>query len=152
MASLYSKLINSTNRNTPKFNINGWYYTKVLKVYDGDTFTAGFAIDGKVVKKSTRMYGYNSQELHGGTERTREQGQLCKQALHDMIYGKIVVMNILDFDKYGRLLVDVYVPKNREIPQNIIENDNPQEYKETNKLLYVNDWMVNNTTSVEYIL
>lgn len=111
---------------------------KVVDVYDGDTFRAIFVVPGLgVTKMCCRMLGINAPELKlprsmsPGTRHTtlsqavRARNRLCDlltncttslpserrvklQTIIDDENTKLVTLHCGGFDKYGRLLVDVY--------------------------------------------
>jgi len=79
-------------------------WVNVDKVYDGDTFRTK---DGEKV----RLLGINAPEVTHGTEPGQPFGREAKQALQQIIGGKIVRLkqDIEHRDMYGRLLAQVYL-------------------------------------------
>ena len=115
------------------FSFDGQYVAaKVVKVYDGDTIHVVFRPKGlnEWVRFRCRMIGYNSPEVRGPE---RENGGLAaRDYLNSLIMGKNVVVRLFDFDKYGRPLADVYLPKTDVL--------NPKK----NQYIHINDIMVKN--------
>lgn len=93
----------------------GQYACKVIDVYDGDTCTIIFKIHDKLEKFKFRIYGYDSPEMRVSRSLTTERRAVIKQeainaknALLSFLKGKRTVVKIRGFDKYGRLLGDLY--------------------------------------------
>ncbi len=110
MADEDIELTNATTK-TPKFTLDGCVVrAKCVKVYDGDTaqFVFRHGEGRPLFRYSCRMMGYNSAEIHGESAAERAAAQLAKAALAEKILGKVVLLNIGKFDKYGRPLVVVY--------------------------------------------
>ena len=81
---------------------------KVLKVYDGDTITIGFSLYGSLYRTQVRLLGIDTPELKGATEEERAKARAAKDALSELILGKVVLLrNTKTKDKYGRLLADL---------------------------------------------
>ena len=103
------ELLTATYKSVPKFNVDGTKQAKCIKIVDGDT--AHFAMrlyeNSPIFRFSCRFLGYNSAEIHGKTDEEKNKAQEAKKALADMILDKIVTLNILNLDKYGRPLVTV---------------------------------------------
>lgn len=91
---------------------------KVLKVYDGDTLWIALPIpENTVYKYKARLYGYNSPELkHQGSAienaESKENIELAIQAkkrLQDLVCdGSILDVELLNYDKYGRILIKIF--------------------------------------------
>lgn len=82
----------------------------VVKVYDGDTFTIAFFMYGSKVpyRISVRLRGINAAEMLGGTPRKRVKAREAQGFLHSVIFNKMVSLQNVSFEKYGRLLADVF--------------------------------------------
>lgn len=129
---LYTSLQNTTN-DTPLFEINNCCkMAKVVDVYDGDTVKACFSLDGtceRIYRFTIRMYGYNSEEIRQPkTEKDRDEKKRLalaqKKALEDMVLNKIVFIDCLGYDKYGRILGKMYMDAERvECVNDIMVND-----------------------------
>lgn len=92
-----------------EFSFEGQFKeAKVLSVYDGDTITVAFPFGGKMFKWNCRLTGVDTPELRTRNLKEKEFGYKVRDFLREKILGKIVKLSCKDFDKYGRLLVEVY--------------------------------------------
>ena len=85
-------------------------YGKVVKVYDGDTITVAAYLDSDrsvIYRFSVRLNGINSPEIKGKTENEKKLAKQSRDALYNFIYGKIIKLENISMEKYGRLLADV---------------------------------------------
>lgn len=79
---------------------------KIVKCYDGDTVTIATIMDGKRVRFSIRMLGYDCAEIRSKDPQEKKVAQWAKEYITNMIFGKIVnVVKNKGTDKYGRLLL-----------------------------------------------
>lgn len=88
---------------------------KVVDVYDGDTIRVVFRSGGRLVQHRARMAGYDSPEMkppRASATRDREiaAAVAARDALRRAVDGRLVEIACGPFDKYGRVLVTVYVP------------------------------------------
>jgi endonuclease YncB( thermonuclease family) len=112
---------------------------KIVDIYDGDTFTAMIKLfdnQSSYVKIKTRTYGYDCPEMKPSTknkDRDNEKrfAQLSKRVVSDMILNKVVKLDCMGYDKYGRLLCKVIF-----------------DYNKTE--ICLNDWMVINSYGYSY--
>lgn len=107
-------------------------YGRVIKVYDGDTITIAAKLPyalSPVYRFSVRLAGIDSPEMRGGGAKETELAQISRDALHSLIYGKIIELRNKGKEKYGRLLADIYT---------------------TDDSQHVNQWMLNNKYAVPY--
>lgn len=126
---------------TQIFTLNGTCtHARLVDVYDGDTITCVFPIFGdNYYKFNIRLNGIDTAELKGDNKlkaleaRHKILEYLCKDynynlkedclrsEIQDFLKKHIIViwLECYDFDKYGRILGDVY--KNQEI-KNTISN------------------------------
>ena len=85
---------------------------KVIKVYDGDTITIASKIpttDLPIYRFRVRLSRIDSAEIKGHTETEKKLAIQARDALHKLIFGKIVTLKNLSIEKYGRILADVYL-------------------------------------------
>lgn len=114
--------------NVQKFSLNEKEYeAKIVSVYDGDTVNAVFYYNDNLYKWSCRLDGIDTPELKTGNEKEKEMGLKVRDELRKMILDKIVKIKCKEFDKYGRLLVDIFY------------ND-----------IKINDWLLENKYAVKY--
>jgi micrococcal nuclease len=91
-----------------KFTFEGdEHEAKVLSVYDGDTITASFPFGGKMYKWKCRLDGVDTPELRTSNAKEKEFGYSVRDKLREKILGTMVTLRCGDFDKYGRLLVNI---------------------------------------------
>ena len=82
---------------------------KVISVYDGDTITVASYLKGdpQCYKFKVRLNGIDSPELRGSSSTEKHHAIESRDALKDRILDKIIHLNILGTEKYGRILGDV---------------------------------------------
>ena len=102
---------------------------KVVKVYDGDTITVATRLpySDKWYRFSVRLAGIDSAEIKGKTPNEKAAALKARDALHDLIFGKIVKLKRVSTEKYGRLLADIYLED-----------------------LHVNKWLLDNGLAIPY--
>lgn len=98
-------------KRTPKFSLQGLELPAIItKVYDGDTIHAVFTVDGnKYARWSCRLADIDTPELRSTHLEQWRLARVAKQALTDKILDQLVRIRIGKFDKYGRLLVTIYI-------------------------------------------
>ena len=102
---------------------------KVVSVYDGDTCKVVFPVLRKLYKFNCRIQGVDTPEIRTRDLAEKEFGKKVRDELHKKILNQVVTIYCGDFDKYGRLLIDLKC-----------KND-----KET-----ISDWLVNNNYAFTY--
>jgi len=87
---------------------------KCIKVYDGDTITIACGLPpyepGKPIYRwSVRLRGIDAPEMR--TKCVNEKGcaLLAKEMMEAQVLDKIVTLENVSYDKYGRVLADVFV-------------------------------------------
>ncbi len=103
---------------------------KVIKVYDGDTFTVAAKLpfaESPIYRFSVRLRNIDSPEIKGKTKKECQLAIQARDALRDLISGKIVEIRNNGKEKYGRLLADIYCEG-----------------------IHVNRWMLDNKYAVKY--
>jgi micrococcal nuclease len=78
----------------------------VTKVSDGDTITV---VTAEGTKLRTRLYGIDAPEIPHGKKSGQPYGEDAKRALTAMVLGKKVRLEILDIDRYKRMVGMVYL-------------------------------------------
>lgn len=96
------------NTKIETFTLNG-YQTEanVVSVHDGDTIKAVFPFNDKLYRWNCRIDGVDTPELKTKNLKEKEAGIVARDALREKILDKVVKLTCKEFDKYGRLLVDV---------------------------------------------
>ena len=103
---------------------------KVVKVYDGDTITVAAPLqfaDSPIYRFSVRLSGIDTPELRTSSENEKKHAIIARDALHDLIYGKMILLENVSTEKYGRLLADIYIDG-----------------------IHVNKWLIDNKYAVAY--
>jgi len=115
---------------------------KVIKVYDGDTITVASKLpnDSFIYRFPVRLIGIDSPEIKGSTEVEKKLAIISRDALHELIFGKIVRLENVGTEKYGRLLADVYLDE-INISKWMIENRYAISYN-GGKKIRPNEWDV----------
>lgn len=106
--------LRNCNDKTPRFDLKGLFkLCKVVSVYDGDTCQVVFKHRGELNRWTIRMNGYDTPEMrplkslpHRG--RIIEKAREAKLFLSKLITPQLVILECLGFDKYGRLLGNIY--------------------------------------------
>jgi len=97
------------NSNINDFSLKGEIkQCKVVSVYDGDTIRVVFPIHNTMYKWNCRLNGVDTPELRTKDETEKKYGYLVRDELRKKILNKIVTVYCGDFDKYGRLLIDIF--------------------------------------------
>lgn len=94
---------------TPLFSLNGRNFAaKCLKVYDGDTCHMVINFNNEFHRFRCRLNGIDTAEIKSKDIEEKAKAQDAKKYLSDLILDKIVTIQCGNFDKYGRLLVDIF--------------------------------------------
>jgi endonuclease YncB( thermonuclease family) len=119
------------NNDTPIFTMNGMKtFARVVNVIDGDTLSLVIPLFDNYFKFSVRIYGIDTCEVHSNDVEIKDKGLKAKYRVIEMLSKKdikdvlcisrkqiielfntnisIVWIECLDFDKYGRLLGNVF--------------------------------------------
>lgn len=84
----------------------------VIKVYDGDTITIATKLplidDENYYRFSVRLRGIDTPEMKTSNEDEKEIALLAKEYVKNLVYNKTVQLQDIEYDKYGRLLSNVY--------------------------------------------
>lgn len=111
------------NNNIPQFNFEGEIkQAKVVDVYDGDTIKIVFTFSNKLYKFNCRIVGVDTPELRTKNKDEKKYGIHVRDKLREKILNKVVMVECGDFDKYGRLLIDIKDNLNKKISEWLIEN------------------------------
>lgn len=103
---------------------------KVIKVYDGDTFTlaAQLPYNSTITYRfSIRLNGIDSPEIKSTFAVEKQLAIVSRDALSNLIMDKIVSLKNISIEKYGRILADVYLDE-----------------------LHVNKWMIEKRYAIKY--
>ena len=130
-------------KSTPKFSLKDQVkICKVVDVYDGDTCRVVFNHGNTFNKWTIRMNGYDTPEMRP-SKSLPNRDEIKKNAVASRDYLKSLIMNESDqlvyihcgdFDKYGRLLGEIYV--NNPTIQSNDQEENPS----VNSLMVKNNY------------
>jgi endonuclease YncB( thermonuclease family) len=121
----------------------------VIKVYDGDTITIASKLPYKespIYRFSVRLSGIDCPEIKGKDEKERKIAELAKKELSNLIMNKVVILENVKTEKYGRVLADVYID-NINLSNYMIEKGLAVPYDGTAKespkdwVYYYNNWL-----------
>jgi endonuclease YncB( thermonuclease family) len=85
---------------------------KVIKVYDGDTLTIASKLPYEgcpVYRFSVRINGIDCPEMRTKNQNEKTCAKMAKAKVYDAVFGKIVTLQNVKLEKYGRVLADVYI-------------------------------------------
>lgn len=164
--SVYSnyKIKRSTD-NVNLFCLNGKEFIgKIVDVYDGDTCNVVIFFNGKLTKFKIRCYGYDSPELKP-LKNIKNRDEIVKKSKLSRNYfisrvtnvsisltqlystneikeiiknnTKLVKIKCYNWDKYGRLLAEIYV-NNININSEMINNNYAIKYNGGSKPIHIN--------------
>ena len=80
---------------------------KVVSVYDGDTIKCVFPLNDKFYKWNCRINGIDTPEIRTRSKLEKDMGYKARDFLREKILKKMVEIHCGEFDKYGRLLVNI---------------------------------------------
>lgn len=127
--------LKKTNMKTSYFSLDGIStYAKVISVKDGDTIVLVIPFLNTFFKFDCRLNNIDTCEIHSSNIKIKEKGLqakckvielLSKQKVEETVSKKyienifdinccLVWIKCYDFDKYGRLLIDVYLDDNKD--------------------------------------
>ena len=111
----FNQLVRTNPKDVDLFSLNSKeFICRIVSVYDGDTCTAMFKLNQKMVKFKIRMLGYDSPEMRPrintpNRDEIIEKAKSAKEALLSKVQNKKVILKCGKWDKYGRLLGTLYV-------------------------------------------
>lgn len=112
-----------------EFSLNGQKLKgKVVSVYDGDTCKIILPFKGEFFKWNCRLNNIDTPELRTKNEKEKKFGYFVRDKVRNMILNKIIDVECLSFDKYGRLLVNL-TNEEINISDYLIENGYAFQYE-----------------------
>ena len=114
---------------------------RVVDVYDGDTITiVGYVKHNPdLFRFSVRLNGIDCPEMKGKNENEKIVAKFAKQYVHDLIHDKVVTLEDVAIDKYGRVLAKVMFGS-RDIAKELLEKNMAVAYDGGTKIC-PNDWL-----------
>lgn len=105
----------SITKKTKYFSLENTTHTgKVVSVYDGDTIKVVFPVHDTLYKWSCRLEHVDTPELRTKCKLEKQYGYHVRDELRKKILDKIVTVKCGEFDKYGRLLAEIYTSDDNE--------------------------------------
>ena len=143
-------ILKEMDKTTPEFSLAGKIFLcKVVDIYDGDSCKVVFKHARQYHKWNIRMYGYDSPEIRisrkaENREYLKKIGLDAKNYLIQLI-GKEELLYIKcgKFDKYGRLLGDLYYTKEdtnnweKSINKKMIDDGQGYPYEGGKKISFI---------------
>lgn len=116
--------LNNTKKYVPDIT-----YGKVIKVYDGDTITIATQLyNGSLVPKkdmykfNVRLNGIDTPEIKTSNVAEHALAIIARDALSTLIIGKVIRLENISYDKYGRLLCKAFL-KDLDICEWMVEHN-----------------------------
>jgi len=109
---------------------------KVIKVYDGDTFTIASALlnsTSPIYRFSVRLRNIDCPEIKGHSVNERILAIVARNALHNLIFNKTVELKNIKIDKYGRVLANV-IYNNMDVSDWMLKHNYAIPYKGGTKI------------------
>jgi endonuclease YncB( thermonuclease family) len=102
----------------------------VIKVYDGDTITIACRLPfeaSPLYKFSVRLNGIDTPEIKTKNPEEKARAQSSKNALSSLCLNRMVSLENVSLEKYGRVLADVYCD-GLHLNQYMIDNGHAVKY------------------------
>ena len=114
-----------TITDAPEFSFEGQTIeAKVVSVYDGDTIKIVFPLHKTYYKWNCRLTGVDTPEIRTRCKEEKVFGYKVRDCLRDKILNKVVTVKCGDFDKYGRLLIEIVcIGESCTVNNWLIQND-----------------------------
>lgn len=126
------KLLEIHSSKTNKFSLNGYKtYAKCVYVYDGDTIHVVFKMpnSSECFKWVIRMMGIDTPEMKTKNLVEKAKAVQSRDFLKGKILDKVVILDCLEFDKYGRLLGNIFLEgEEQSLSQQMIANGHAKAY------------------------
>ena len=132
---IYDKVFFKIPKNLEFKNLNHFYPNikrgRVIKVYDGDSITVAARVPklkgNTIYKFNIRLNRIDTPEITSKNLKEKEYGLKIRDYLSEKIMNKMIDIKIINTDKYGRYLAEIY-------------------YKKEN----INTWLLNNHYAIKY--
>lgn len=137
---------------TPMFSLNGYKtLARVVDVYDGDTLKIVFKFKDTFYKFDARLINIDACEIRNTNTELKNKAieardfvvSLLLKQKHDtysnisqLFENNVVIVTVFcyDFDKYGRILVDIFTQDSENIKDLLIEHKLAHYYDGGKKL------------------
>jgi len=103
---------------------------KVVKVYDGDTFTVeAYPWPGLEAKASVRVNGVDTPEIRGKCDVEKQKAIEAREFVKGLVLGEVVFLQNVKHGKYaGRVVADVKLGSGDNLAAKIINQGLGREY------------------------
>ncbi len=110
--------------------ITGPISAKVVKVYDGDTFTVeAYPWPGLEAKASVRVDGVDTPEIRGKCDAEKQKAIEAREFVKGLVLGEIVQLENVKYGKYaGRVVAVVILDGGENLADKIIGQGLGREY------------------------
>lgn len=109
MSSEEEILNNCSINEIKRFSFDGkLLLAKCIKCYDGDTITVIMLFNKCIYKFSIRLSGIDAAEIKSKCNEEKKMALEAKQVLEKIILNQLIRLKCKKFDKYGRILAEVY--------------------------------------------
>ncbi len=110
--------------------ITGPISAKVIKVYDGDTFTVeAYPWPGLEAKASVQVDGVDTPEIRGKCEAEKQKAIEARDFVKGLILGEVVQLENVKHGKYaGRVVAEVILDGGENLADKIISQGLGREY------------------------
>lgn len=96
---------------------------RIVDIYDGDTFTILYMLDGTCMKTKIRLLGVDTPEIRkkkGCSDLESKAGKKIRDYLRKHMLEKIYYAKLLKHDKYGgRIVGDIYLANPEETEEDV---------------------------------
>ena len=87
---------------------------RVIKVYDADTITIASKLpyeESPMYRLSVRLNGIDTPEIKGKgiSEEEKEAAKIARDYVSNLVLNKVVRLENIESEKYGRILADVFI-------------------------------------------
>jgi endonuclease YncB( thermonuclease family) len=140
---------------TPEFTLNGTCTTgRLVDIIDGDSLSIILPVFDNYYRYSVRINGIDTCELKSKNQVNKTLALQARCCLLKLVTGKdypltstrqeikqilnenmfVVYLKCLDFDKYGRLLAEIYTNSDVSFSQHLLDNKLAYKYTGQTKL------------------
>ena len=113
---------------------------KCVKCYDADTIHIVIYFGNELQRFKCRLIGIDSAEIKSKNEKEKQHAIKAKEYLEKLILDKIIFVHCGLFDKYGRLLINIYY-NDKNINTHLIDMKYAYAYDGKTKKDF-NDWSI----------
>lgn len=104
------------------------YYAYIVSVYDGDTFWIRMPFEGCMYDWKCRLKGVDTPEMRPARVLTivdrmaeKKRAKEARDKVRELILNKYVLVKCDRMGKYGRVLVDIFLPNGESLSELLIK-------------------------------